>query len=65
MQMQDMEWVSLNDIEDPELEGVPNFGDLESGTPLINDEAVIQEDQNDYYVMVMLNYVLSLLTVKI
>ena len=44
MQMQDMEWVSLDDIEDPELEGVPNFGDLESGTPLINDEAVIQED---------------------
>ena len=44
MQMQDMEWVSLDDIEDPELEGVPNFGDLESGTPVINDEAVIQED---------------------
>ena len=39
-----MEWVSFDDIEDPELEGVPNIGDLEAGTPVINDEAVIQED---------------------
>ena len=36
MQMQEMEWMSLDDIEYDDLEGIPVVNDPANGTPLFN-----------------------------
>ena len=47
MQMQEMEWMLLDDIEYDDLEGIHVVNDPEVGTPLFNPSTESLDDSGD------------------
>ena len=54
MQMQEIEWMSLDDVKYDNIEDVPRVKDLEVGTPLCDPT---RENVDDVIVKTIVNYI--------